>query len=265
MNKFLAAMFTASMIILQPLTAFAARPAEDPRGAFVKAALDSALEQTSQKKAGDAVRSAFASLDSTEAALAAFEVLFLARFRDESLKSFSEFEKSVEAQADGPRKSEYLQIAAVYSAFVNHALGSEVIPFKPATVKPAEKIPLAAALCDKYRALSDAARNDAKARSESTDFISYLEKKCGAVSAGDAEGAAARAEELAARALSGADKKAGGRAVELARRRYLFSLMVFKAVSGSGDERAGKTAAALVRELFPDKLFRAYFPAGSPE
>lgn len=227
-----------------------------------KLAIDSALSRPSGREVITGIKEACAGLDSIEAELAAFEILFIIQKRAECPKRFSEFEKLLETAGDEYLKSYYSQLALLYSSFVNHALGSEVLAARERAVAPGHKIELTGLLRDKYQASIEAAKKDAAARKNSSDFISYLEKKCGWREDDGASGGAEAGEKIAAAFKTAASD---GRLMKLIARRYLLTLMVYKSVSTYGDAQSKKKAAKLVKDNFPSKLFAICFPAGISE
>jgi hypothetical protein len=244
---------------------FPAAAKEDGRSsdyAGFKTALDSALARSSEREIINGIKEACAGLDSIEAELAAFEILFIIQKRGECPKRFSEFEKLLETARDEYLKSYYSQLALLYSSFVNHALGSEVLTAKERAVAPGHKIELTGLLRDKYRASFEEAKKDAEARKNSADFISYLEKKCGVRQDGITAGGAEAGEKITDAFKSAASD---GRLMKLMGRRYLLTLMVYKNVSAYGDARTKKKAAGLIKDNFPRKLFDICFPAGISE
>ncbi|HBC76443.1 MAG TPA: hypothetical protein DC017_16650 [Candidatus Wallbacteria bacterium] len=244
---------------------FPAAAKEDGRSSDytgLKSAIDSALSRPSEREVITGIKEACAGLDSIEAELTAFEIFFIIQKREECPKRFSEFEKLLETAGDEYLKSYYSQLALLYSSFVNHALGSEVLTAKERAVAPAHKIELTGLLRYKYLASIEAAKKDAAARKTSADFISYLEKKCGWREDGVASGGSETGEKIAAAFKTAASD---GRLMKLIGRRYLLTLMVYKSVSSYGDAQSKKKAAKLVKDNFPRKLFEICFPAGISE
>jgi hypothetical protein len=231
--------------------------------AELKMALDSALARPSEREIITGIKEACAGLDSIEAELTAFEIFFIIQKRGECPKRFSEFEKLQETSGDEYLKSYYSQLALLYSSFVNHALGSEILTAKERAVAPGHKIELTGLLRDKYHASFEAAKKDAEARKNSADFISYLEKKCGGQEGGGASFSGAEIGEKITDAFKSASSD--GRLMKLIGRRYLLTLMIYKNVSAYADAQTKKKAVKLVRDNFPGKLFDICFPAGISE